>query len=301
MATPRQTWNATIERFVNRQHESMKLSSDDSQTTWGSQPFHLESAPEKEHAAAPFHALLLALAALVAPSMIRQSSSWGIYWFVLVGAFAAFCVVLKWQPWHSRLHLPLFALGGVAVGSFLSRSYIRVTSPLIVAGLVGSALPALIASEYRTLAGSVGLNVFHRDSESLRFLGHEDVRCDAERIAQKVEDAASVDLVNHGASPWEYPLTRLLKRAHNSPRVGYFYPVAGSPRTEAADVVIDIGDHPGPPLIRHATGRVYRAAEVIGPFTLYRPLPLDARIGENEILDHAVGRFGIGAEPPTQR
>src|SRR5207237_7077429 len=51
-------------------------------------------------------------------------------------------------------------------------------------------------------------------------------------------------------------------------------------------------------LIRHATGRVYRAVEVIGPFTLYRPLPPDVRVGANEILDHAVGRFGIGAEPP---
>jgi hypothetical protein len=88
-------------------------------------------------------------------------------------------------------------------------------------------------------------------------------------------------------------LTRLLKRAHNC-RVGYFYPVAGSPRCESAEVIVDIGDHPGPAFIRHATGRIYMRVEVHGPFTLYRPTTVTPPA--NEPLDHAVGRFGIGAE-----
>ena len=34
-------------------------------------------------------------------------------------SFLAFCLVLKWQPWHSRLHLPLFVLFSVFIGDMI--------------------------------------------------------------------------------------------------------------------------------------------------------------------------------------
>ena len=39
----------------------------------------------------------------------------------LLVAFLFFCVVLRWQPWHSRLHLPLFILGAPMVGVVFER------------------------------------------------------------------------------------------------------------------------------------------------------------------------------------
>jgi hypothetical protein len=175
----------------------------------------------------------------------------------------------------------------------LSKPYWRTISPLIIIGLAWLAMPALISSEYRSLSGSRGLNVFRHDVESLRFHGHDDIRQHAEAIAG-IE--GNVDLVNHGALPWEYPLTRLLKKAHNR-RVGYFYPVKGSPGSPAPDRVIDIGDHPGPEYLRHASGAVYRSTAVHGPFTLYERV--DAA-PPGAVLNHAIGRFGIGAENPEE-
>ena len=36
-------------------------------------------------------------------------------------AFVLFCFLVRWQPWHSRLHLPLFVLGAPLIGVVFER------------------------------------------------------------------------------------------------------------------------------------------------------------------------------------
>ncbi len=292
LATPNASWNARIERLVLRQHASLGLQASDAATTWGGQVFQLDYAPQREQAGAPLHLLLIAVAAIA--SLFRLTKLWCLYWLVLLGGFTAFCIAFKWQPWHPRLQLPLVTLASVAVGWLATRKYCEALSPLLVASLLGAALPSLFESELRPITGSSPLNVLRTDAETIRCLGDSQARDAIRDVVQRV-GTKSVDLVNHGALPWEYPLTRALKLAHNPRHVGYFYPVVGSPNVDPAEVVVDISDHPGPRQIRHASGAVYVRVAVIGPFTLYEPGPAIP----GEPLDHAVGRFGIGAEPPA--
>lgn len=290
-ASPSDKWNLKIERWIEKQHSRLGIASNDPATTWGGTVFRLNYCPHQEQATAPGHALLL----VPALTMLFWKRSWMAYSLILIGGFVLFCFAFKWQPWHPRLHLPMLSLGCIAIGWMFSQPYVRVVSPLVVAAMLGIALPALMSSEYRSLAGSRGLDILLLDADSLRFLGRDDVLRQAIEITSRVGDADRVDLINHGALPWEYPLTRLLKKAHNR-HVGYFYPVSGSPWPEPANRVIALGDAPGPMWLRHESGFVYERSATIGPFTLYRPAT-----GTGSGFEAAVGRFGIGAQPPRER
>ncbi|CAN5567731.1 hypothetical protein BH11PLA2_BH11PLA2_35580 [soil metagenome] len=294
LASPREKWNNSIEKFVAKQHIALGISVNEKATTWGGTAFELEHAPQREQAASPIHVLMLLVALSGTLPWLRSvSKGWWLLAFILGGGFLAFCIVFKWQPWHTRLHLPLFALASVIVGAVLCRKEIAFASPVAVMALFGSCLPALVSSEYRSLTDHDGLNIRQHTSESLRYLGHDPIRIAAELITAKVH--GRVALINHGALPWEYPLTRHLKSGY-SPHVGYFYPVKGSPPSEASDFVIAIGDSRGPEWIRQPhSSRTYRVMAFESPFTLYAPA--EALPGVS--IDHAVGRFGIGAEQPN--
>src|SRR5262249_50570145 len=60
----------------------------------------------EDHAGNPFHATLLVLAAVAGPLLVRRGPV--MYPLALAGCVACYCLVMAWQPWSSRLHLPFF-------------------------------------------------------------------------------------------------------------------------------------------------------------------------------------------------
>jgi hypothetical protein len=63
---------------------------------------------------------------------LRHNRVLRIYVIALIAAFVLFSSGLKWQPWHSRLHLPLFVLWSPVVGIL----YGLHPKVLLVAGLL---------------------------------------------------------------------------------------------------------------------------------------------------------------------
>lgn len=320
LAGPRPSWNRKVERAVRRVHGWLGVGADDPVTTWAGVPFAVEYRPQQEDfATAPVHALLLLVALPASAVATRRDRPWLVYWVTVAGGFLLFSVVFKWQPWHPRLHLPVLALGGVAVGWLGTRRGVCWVAPVAVTGLVLSVVPAATRSDARSL-GPGGLSVFRHDADGLRYFGRGDVRANVAEVVARTAALRprAVDLINNGPEPWEYTIMTALRGATDPPRVGYFYPVAGSPAAgPPADVVIDVASATPPDFVRHPqTWRVYRVTERVGTFTLYRLVPVDAEYGgyrltdagEWETLlgwpagpppvcDHPVARFGIGTEP----
>jgi hypothetical protein len=76
------------------------------------------------------------------------------YATALVAAFVLYCAMLTWQPWGSRLQLPLFVLWAPIIGLVLSIiSPRRLTGALMVVLLL-CALPYALTNSQRPLMGS---------------------------------------------------------------------------------------------------------------------------------------------------
>jgi hypothetical protein len=322
LASPKEAWNRKVNKYVIRVHRWIGETADDPRTTWLGTPFQVEYRLHSEDfATAPAHViLLLAALPLLAFLGTRRDRRWLVYVLATTGGFLMFCVLFKWQPWHPRLHLPAFALGGVAIGWLGTRRVVWRSSPLLVAALLISLLPAATRCDMRSL-GPNGLSIFRHDEDSLRFCGQDAIARDAREVVTILKAARppAIDFINQSPVPWDYHLTRWLHDGSEAPRIGYFYPVAGSPLAQPpADFVIDVGSAQPPKLIRHPqTRRVYRTSNRIGSFTIYRPLETGAkwngyRLGASgdwepiagtaqgpaPVCDHPVARFGIGVEQP---
>jgi len=129
---------------------------------------------------------------------------------VLAG-FLCFCVVFRWQPWHGRLHLPLFVLAApfvaVALASLVERGP---GHQMLVLALGVSSIPYLLMNEARPLVGKRSL-LRQTRAETL-FNNNPDLRDSYERVAQSLLRSHCRDIgLNLGGDGWDYPLWTLLE------------------------------------------------------------------------------------------
>lgn len=68
-----------------------------------------------------FLLLLLCISVFFIRKDFRKQSYLVIYTFATIATGLIFCYLLKWQPWNSRLHLPLFVLTSPFIGLILSK------------------------------------------------------------------------------------------------------------------------------------------------------------------------------------
>jgi hypothetical protein len=117
--------------------------------------FAVELAYDEDRASAPLHVvagalLLVVLAWRAARGRIPRTSV--LYVALPVGAFVAFCIGLRWQPWGARLHVPMLLLlapaMAVAVSGPRQRGAAVVLGGLAVAALV----PFLLYGRQKPLA-----------------------------------------------------------------------------------------------------------------------------------------------------
>jgi len=112
--TPLHGENQTARRVIDFLHQNiLGISVNDPRSTWpgiqyivSQQPFH------EDYAGNPLHLdlILIALLVYLASRSLRKSKLMTWYWVMLVSAFIVFCGYLRWQPWNSRIQLPLFVL-----------------------------------------------------------------------------------------------------------------------------------------------------------------------------------------------
>ena len=215
-----------LTQWIERGNALIGIDASDPRTTWQQlgtpesqrfrvDPFHMH----EDIAGNPLHLLLIlyALVAVCASGALRRQPVLP-YAGVLVAGFLLFCLVLKWQPWHSRLHLPLFVLWAPAVSIALSQGWSRRIGQSVAAVLLVAALVLIGYNETRPLYGPRSIFATERADQyfATRPFG-ADYRAAIGYLNS--QSRGNIGLVL-GANAWEYPFWALLEgEAGRGPRL----------------------------------------------------------------------------------
>jgi len=141
-----------VERIVFSAHELLGLDTSDERTTWTWTAFSMSGLSLNEGSAGnPLHLCMALVAAVAVAATPRPPKSQiGRYWGQCLASYLLFCLILRWQPWHSRLHLPLFVLVAPVTAIGLGKLPERTLCP-IVCLIVLCSLPYLLFNPTRAL------------------------------------------------------------------------------------------------------------------------------------------------------
>jgi hypothetical protein len=172
-------WNQKVEGAINLLFGFLRIDGNDPRTTWEGTTFHVSMEPRHEAGTGnPLHGVLIlaTLFLLLWRWRTPELRSASVLVLGLGTAFILFCAVLRWQPWHTRVHLSSFVLWAAVSGTVLSRFWTRSTTNTLSVLLLLAVLPDVFENSIRPLfffTGSPGTlsqprqNLYFNDSMRL--------------------------------------------------------------------------------------------------------------------------------------
>ena len=154
MDTPFPALDSALTRGIVKLHEAMGISAQDPRTTWAGIGFSIEPTAFYENMDGnPLHFALIGVCAVLIAARGDLRKRLLAAMLCVAAAALLFCLVLKWQPWGSRLHLPLFLLAAPIIGAAIESTR-RKWAPRALAGLLLiAALPWVLLNQSRPLVG----------------------------------------------------------------------------------------------------------------------------------------------------
>jgi Dolichyl-phosphate-mannose-protein mannosyltransferase len=307
--TPSERVNRWMSRGIALVHVPLGIAVNEPRTTHDGEFYQVPFRRDEDSAGNPAHLALVMAATLCLVSRPRRAAHpprLAAYALSLVAAFLIFCSSLKWNPVHSRLHLPLFVLWSSLVPlTVLGRRTDRMARWLAVVLIAASTLyvlrndtrPLIGAGANRTVLNADKLDqMFGQLSSSARDRGVAEVQrayvMAADAVRSQQCRRVGLDI---GEFDPEYPLWVLLRAATPAAtRVGH---VNVTNVSAAASTVNPFSGRP--PCAVIALRRGSDVVEPVGTTAMYREAwssgPM--RVGK-EVLTLAV--FTTPGEPETR-
>jgi hypothetical protein len=160
-------WNQAVFRSALALHRTLGIDPDDPADTW---PYARFTAPINSNHEADsnnrWHLLLLAIAMLFAAIARKRTPL--LYGAGVFAGYLLFCFYLKWQPFTSRLELPLFVLAAPVAGAFLEALRPALLALPVCLFLLTTARLPLFQNWTRPLTGPQSIFVTARDDNYFR-------------------------------------------------------------------------------------------------------------------------------------
>jgi 4-amino-4-deoxy-L-arabinose transferase-like glycosyltransferase len=197
---------SAAENVVRRLHDVIGRNADDPKTTWAGTRFEPDFNLLEDAAPNPLQ-MLLVVGAILTGAWIRDRRLAAYLLAVSIG-FLLFSEVLRWQPWHTRLLLPLIALTAAWVAAVLPKTE-RSWYALVAFALIATGIATALVNESRPLVGRDSVvttgrigDVFPRSRPEFRasYLAAVKELKGCKRVAVQISDDFS----------WEYPMWTLL-------------------------------------------------------------------------------------------
>jgi len=203
IGTPFDGLNDLLTEIIARLHTILDLNPNDPRTTWTGTTFSVGHLSwHEDRASNPWHFTIILISLLLLLRFRDKVSR--LYAICLIAGFLLFCLLLKWQPWHSRLHLPLLTLAIPLSIVVLSRFIHQRILQLILVSFIILALPPLLANVSRPLLGQD--SIFTKDRISQYFTNQPELEIPYRKaMAQLPRDCSRVGLLL-GINSWEYPI-----------------------------------------------------------------------------------------------
>jgi 4-amino-4-deoxy-L-arabinose transferase-like glycosyltransferase len=203
--------NRVVYNAIETMHGWMGLDINDPRFTWSDHQFSV--VPPQAHedtTASSLHLLLLVGSFLF---LIVKRKKLPSQKFILLGgllacAFLIFCIYLRWQVWHPRLHLPLLVLGSAWIGLLerTAREWVLWIISLLLAVLV---LPVLYFNDSKPLVADY--NIFNLPRREVMIMRKNLVVPYIESVNTLLdEDCYQVGLYIPNEE-WEYPFWSLYR------------------------------------------------------------------------------------------
>ena len=210
-------WNHGVFHTVVRIHYWLGIDPQDTGTTWRWSEFGPpRNSNHEANANNRWHLLIIVTAFFAA--FVRRERRWLFYSAGSVGGFAAFCFYLKWQPFLSRLELPLFVLAA-PLGAMAIRALPPALQTVVCLVLVSNCRLALSENWTRRLTGTPSLMTQSRNAAYFNDLtmwnNRESYLKAVDLVASSKCSLVGIDLTwNH----LEYPFQALLLQRNPSVR-----------------------------------------------------------------------------------
>ena len=208
LAVPFENLNNGIEKTILRVHAILEIDVNDPNTTWTDTKFSVAYFPNENLAGNPFHLLLII--SFVFSLAHHKRPQLFVFTACVVTGFLLFSWVLKWQPWHGRLHLPLFILASPLIGLVMSNYLNERRLYMAASVLFVLVIPLWLRNPTRPLVGANSI----LDTERSRqyFANRPDLFTMYGKQVEAISDFQCNDIgLMTDIDDWEYPIWVMTK------------------------------------------------------------------------------------------
>ena len=223
VGTPSDAVNNRINSAIVGTFRILHIDPDDKASTYRG-GFHLNRPSTHESRAGnPLQLSLICISGLLILGNKVGNRTLRLYFISLVGAFALFCSLIRWQPWNSRYHLPLFALGLALVGVVIERAWPRAAVTCVAVLLLVAAVPFVLLNSLRPLVPLFYPSVLLDSTRDSYFADSHQWWADSYSSTAKFVLAGNCDHIGLDTSleDFDYPMLELLGAGHTDREIRY--------------------------------------------------------------------------------